>query len=115
MPTLREAENEARKIVNAWSAGAAAVGWVPGSMLILAGADVLLVKDVAKAFGVHSYNLEEVTAAISASASGKVIAGELLSVIPVVGWAIKSGVAGGITKTVGEVLIAYMKDRSPYR
>lgn len=112
--SLSAAEAEARSIVNRWSVGAAAVGWVPGSMLALAAADVKIVKDVAAAFGVQAFHIDEVTAALGASVAGKVIAGELLSLIPVAGWAIKSGVAAGITKTMGETLIAYFRDRSPY-
>lgn len=113
--SLYEAEREARSIVNAWSVGAAGVGWIPGSMLILAGADMELVKDVAKAFGVQSYSFEEVSAAIGASVTGKIVAGEALSLFPGLGWVAKSAVAGSVTKAVGEVIINYMRSRSPYR
>ncbi len=111
---LAQAESEARKVLNLWSAGAAAIGWVPGSMLALAAADVKIVKDVAKAFGVEHYSVEEVTAAVGASVAGKIIAGEALSLFPGFGWAVKSGVAAAVTKTMGETMISYFKRRSPY-
>lgn len=109
---LAIAEIEARRIVNGWSVAAAAVGWVPGSMLLLAAADVKLVNDVARAFNVKSYGLEEVASAMGASVTGKIIAGELLTFIPIVGWAIKSSVAASVTKAMGETLIKYFRTRS---
>jgi len=110
--SLTIAEAEARRIVNAWTAGAAAVGWVPGSMLVLAGMDAKVVHDVARAFDVKSYSVEEVGAAIGASVTGKIVAGELLTLFPGLGWALKSVVAAGITKGLGEALIAYFRQRS---
>jgi uncharacterized protein (DUF697 family) len=114
MKSLSQAESEARKVLNAWSAGAATVGWVPGSMFALAAADAKIVSDIAKAFGVTQYSIEEITAAVGASVTGKVVAGELLSFFPGWGWAIKSGVAAGVTKGMGEAMIKYFKKRSPY-
>jgi uncharacterized protein (DUF697 family) len=113
--TLAEAERQARNIINGWSAAAVGIGWIPGSMLALAAADVKIVNDVAKVFGVTNYAVEEVTAAIGASVTGKVVAGELLSFFPGLGWIVKSAVAGVITKSVGEVIVRYFKDRSSYR
>ena len=112
--SLYEAEEHARNIVNAWAVGATAIGWVPGSMLALMGVDVKLVNDVAKAFGVETYSVEEISTAIGAGVTGKVIAGETLSLFPGLGWVAKSLVAGGVTKGIGEVIIKYMKARSPY-
>jgi uncharacterized protein (DUF697 family) len=84
-------------------------------MLALAAADVKIVNDVAKAFGVTNFSIEEVTAAIGASVTGKVVAGELLSFFPGLGWIAKSAVAGSVTKAVGEIIVRYFKERSPYR
>lgn len=111
--TLQEAEQEARAIVNGWSVGAAAIGWIPGSMFALMGVDAKLTNDVAKAFQVTSYSIEEVTASVGAAVTGKVIAGEALSLFPGLGWIAKSGVAGAVTKGVGETLIRYFRERSP--
>jgi len=112
--SLSEAEKKARNRVNAWTAGAVALGWVPGSMFALAAADVEICREVAKCFGVEHWSAESVSAAIGASVTGKIVAGEALSFIPVLGWAIKAGVAGGITKAVGEAIIAYFRSQSPY-
>lgn len=112
--SLAEAERRARRRVHAWTIGAVAVGWVPGSMLALAAGDVKLCREVAACFGVEHWSAESVSAAIGASIAGKVVAGEALSLIPVFGWAVKSVVAGGITKAVGEAIIAYFKTQSPY-
>lgn len=114
MTTLAEAEKKARQRVNAWTAGATAIGWVPGSMFVLAAGDVKLCREVAECFGVEHWSAESVTAAIGASVTGKVIAGEALSLIPGFGWAVKSVVAGGITKSVGEAIIKYFRSQSPY-
>ena len=114
MTSLAEAEKKARKRVNAWTAGAVAVGWVPGSMFALAAGDVEICREVAACFGVEHWTAESVSAAIGASVTGKIVAGEALSFIPVVGWAIKSAVAGGITKAVGEAIIKYFRSQSPY-
>lgn len=100
--------------VNAWTAGATAVGWVPGSMLALAAADLKICKEVAECFGVTHWSAEAVTAAIGASITGKIVAGEALSLIPGFGWAVKSVVAGGVTKGVGEAIIAYFREQSDY-
>lgn len=114
MSTLAAAEEQARNRVNAWTAGATVVGWVPGSMFLLAAADVRICQEVAECFGVEHWSAESVSAAIGASVTGKIVAGEALSLFPGLGWAIKSFVAGGITKAVGEAIIAYFKSRSPY-
>ena len=45
MPTLSEAEDNARSIVNKFTLGAVGASFVPGSTLILVGADALMVKD----------------------------------------------------------------------
>lgn len=108
-----EAEEKARKIVNNWVAGAAAVSWVPGSTLVLGVADFAMIRAVAKAFGVQEFNMEAVVATIGAGAVGKV-AVEGLSFIPIFGWALKAAIAAGVTKGVGEATIKYFKDRSPY-
>jgi uncharacterized protein (DUF697 family) len=114
MCSLKEAEKKARNRVNAWTTGAVAVGWVPGSMFALAAGDVEICREVADCFEVEHWNAEALTAAIGASVTGKVIAGESLSFFPGVGWAVKSVVAGAVTKAVGEVIIQYFKSQSPY-
>ena len=71
-----------------------------------------MVHDVAKAFEVQHYNIEEITTAIAATVAGKVTADGILSFVPVIGWAVKAGVAGTVTKAAGEYVIKYFKNRS---
>ena len=77
--------------------------------------DAKVVHDVAHAFDVKSYTVEGVAAAVSASVTGKIVAGELLSLFPGIGWALKSVVAGAVTKALGEALISYFHDRCQLR
>jgi uncharacterized protein (DUF697 family) len=83
-------------------------------MFLLAAGDVELCREVAGCFGVEHWSAESVSAAVGASVTGKIVAGESLSLIPVFGWAIKSVVAGTITKAVGDAILAYFKSHSPY-
>jgi uncharacterized protein (DUF697 family) len=112
--TFEEATDNARSLVNKWTAGAAAVSWVPGSTLVLGFADYAMIRAVAEAYGVDTYDKEAVVGVITAASSGK-LAVELLSFIPVFGWIAKAGIAAGITKAVGEAVINYFQERSPYR
>lgn len=108
--SLAGAELRARRRVHAWTIGAVAAAWVPGSMLALPAIDVGLCRDVAACFGVEHWSAESVSAEIGASLAGEVGTWAALSFIPVLRWA----VAGKITKAVGEAIIAYFKARSPY-
>jgi uncharacterized protein (DUF697 family) len=82
-------------------------------MLALAAGDVALCSKVAACFQVTDWSKESVAAALGASVTGKVVAGEALSFVPVIGWAVKSAVASGVTKAVGEGIIAYFRKQSP--
>lgn len=110
--SLAEAESAARSLVNKWALAAGAIGVVPGSTILLAGADVKIIHDVAKAFEVEAYTVEEVLAVIGASIAGKTAADLGLSWFPGIGWLIKGGIAAATTKTAGEVMIRYFKPRS---
>ena len=112
--TLVEAERKARNCINAWATGALAVGWVSGRFLPPTAFDVKICQEVADCFGVKHWSAEAVFATIGASVTGCIVAVEAVSFIPVVGWAIKSAVAGVITKAVGEAIIKYFKAQSPY-
>lgn len=110
--SLAAAEKEARSIVNKWALGAGAISFLPGATLLLGGADIKMIRDVAASFEVRSYNVEEISAAIAATFAGRVAADGLLSFVPVVGWAVKAGVAASVTKGAGEIVIRYFRDRS---
>ena len=81
----RSGGDNARRRVNAWTAGAVALGWMPGSTIALASADVEICREVAHCFGVEHWSAKSLSAAIGASIVGKAIAGEALSFIPVLG------------------------------
>ena len=88
------------------------MGFIPGATLLLAGADVKMVHDVAKAFDVKHYNIKERTAAIAATIAGKTASVALTVWFPVVGWAINADIAGSVTKAAGEIVIAHFKSKS---
>ncbi len=111
MGALADAEKRAKEVVNLWTGGAALVGWIPGSTIFLAGADIKLVNDLARIFEVHGVSAEAVLAAVGASIVGQG-ASEVLSAIPIAGWFIKGAVATGVTKSLGEAVTIYMKERS---
>ena len=113
MKSLNQAEKQARAVVDEWSVAAAALGWLPGSQFFLAGVDLKMIKNVARAFDVESYNATQITATITASVGGKTIAHTLLDFIPGFGGLIKSVTAAGVTKVVGEIVINYFKERTP--
>ena len=110
----REAKVKATEAVNAWSIGFASVAWIPGSHYVMAAGDLTMVIQVGAIFGV---DLDKRAAAslftsVAAPLIGSKIAHSILDFIPVLGWAAKSAVALGVTKTVGEALIAYFNDCS---
>ena len=113
--TLYDAEVQARDIVNGYVAGAASVGWLPGSCVPLTGMQAKMVHDIAACFGVHSYSAQAVLTVVGTNLTGHVAADTLLSLVPGVGWVIKSGIAASITKAAGEIIIEYFRERSPYR
>jgi uncharacterized protein (DUF697 family) len=113
--SLAEAEMEARRIVNDWTMGAAAIGWMPGSSIYLAYNQYEMCEGVARAFGVEEASAEATFSAIAGTVVGRTAADVMLSVIPVVGWAVKAGVAAATTKAIGEGIISHYRDRSPFR
>ena len=111
---LLEAEKRAGDIVNRWVVGATVVGWIPGSMVSLRIPDSKMITDVAEAFGVKDASAEAVYAMVRTSRLSNTVGAEALSLIPVIGWAIKAHAATALAKTIGEKVIAYFRARSPY-
>ena len=114
MMTLAQAESRSRDIVNDWAVAAAAISWIPGSSLALGAADWNMISRVANSFEVHTYSKEGVLGVIGACLTGK-MAAEALSFIPIFGWVAKAAIASGITKAMGEAVIAYFRERSPLK
>ncbi len=105
----RQAREEARSAINKWALGFASVAWFPGSHYLMTAGDVTMVIQIGSIFDV---NLDQTQAGalfttIAAPLIGSKIAHSALDFFPVVGWGIKSAVAAGVTKSVGEALILY--------
>ena len=111
MSDLQSATEKARSIVNKFTLGATGAAFIPGSTLLLAGADVVMVNEIAKAFGCDKVEAEAFIASIAATVAGKTAANALLEFIPLA----KNVVAGVGTKALGEAAIQYFKPKSPYR
>ncbi|MEM6281352.1 MAG: hypothetical protein AAF787_04090 [Chloroflexota bacterium] len=116
MKTKAQAEAEARKIVSDWVKGAVLTGWIPGSALVLTGADYVMMEQVARTFEVAAFDkdhaLQSIGTLAASGAAGGVI-GEAIGVVPVIGWAVKSGMMGAKAHLIGNAIIEYFKERSP--
>jgi hypothetical protein len=116
MKTKYQAEQEARDIVDNWTAGALLTGWIPGSALFLAGADLIMVRQVADAFGVGAFDSDALGAVIAGGTAGGVagaVIAEGVGWIPLVGWGVKSVMMSAKAKVIGEIVIDYFRDLSP--
>ena len=113
--SLQDADREAKKLVNNWTAIGALTGWIPGSSLFLTGADVAMINQVANAYEVNAFDMDHLTGTLS-GAVGSAIAGgviaEFVGVIPLVGWAVKSVGMGAKAKVIGDAVIKYFRERS---
>jgi hypothetical protein len=116
MKTKAQAEASARKIVSDWVKGAVLTGWIPGSALVLTGADYVMLEQVAREFEVESFdkdNAFQSIGTIAASGMAGGVIGEAVGLVPVIGWAVKSGMMGMKAKLIGDATIDYFKKRSP--
>jgi uncharacterized protein (DUF697 family) len=114
--TLAQADREARKIVETWTTGAALTGWIPGSSFFLTAADTAMMNQVANAYDISSFDMEHLTstlAGVIASALAGGLITEVVGLIPIIGWAIKSAAMATKAKIIGEEVIKYFRPRSP--
>ena len=113
--TLQDADRESRKLVNNWTTLAAGTGWIPGSSLFLTGADIAMINQVANAYQVNAFDMNHLNGILS-GAVGSAIAGiviaEVVGVIPLVGWAVKSAGMAAKAKVIGDAVIKYFRERS---
>lgn len=113
--TLQDADREARQLVDNWTTGAALTGWIPGSSFFLTAADTAMIHQVASAYGVSAFDMQNVQSvlggAVASAIAGGVIS-EVVGLIPVVGWAIKSAAMAAKAKVIGEEVIKYFRERS---
>lgn len=116
MRTKSEARQKAKNIVSNWVAGAALTGWIPGSTIFLAGGDMIMIRQVADAYGVGFFDEAAIKAhlgGVVAASVGGIVAGEALNFIPLVGQILKAGALAGKAKIIGEAVIEYFEDISP--
>lgn len=116
MKTIQQAEKEARKIVNNWVLGAALTGWIPGSTLFLGAGDVIMIRQVADAFGIGFINEDAIRAhftGVFGSILGGIVATEALNFIPFIGQVVKAGILAIAKNKIGDYVINYFKERSP--
>ena len=113
--SLQDADRNARKLVANWTTGAALTGWIPGSAFFLTAADTAMIHQVANAYGVNAFDMDHVLSTLS-GAVGSAIAGgviaEVVGMIPLVGWAVKSAAMAAKAKVIGDAVIRYFHERS---
>ena len=113
--SLQDSERNARKLVANWTTGAALTGWIPGSAFFLTAADTAMIHQVANAYGVNAFDMDHLLSTLS-GAVGSAIAGgviaEVVGLIPLVGWAVKSAAMAAKAKVIGDAIIRYFHERS---
>lgn len=114
--SLQDADREARKLVANWTTGAALTGWIPGSAFFLTAADTAMIHQVASAYNVNAFDMDHLLSTLS-GAVGSAIAGgiiaEVVGVIPLVGWAVKSAAMAAKARVIGDAVTSYFRERSP--
>ena len=113
--SLQDADREARKHVNTWTTVAAGTGWIPGSAIFLTGADMAMITQVANAYEVNDFDMDHLKALLGGAVAGVVAGGviaEVVGVIPLVGWAVKSAGMAAKAKAIGDAVIKYFRERS---
>lgn len=116
MKTKTEARQKAQDIVDNWTAGAFLTGWIPGSAIFLTAADAMMIRRVADTFGVGVFDLDAVKAhlgGVLASAVAGGVVSELVGLIPVAGWFVKSCAMAGKAGVIGDAVMDYFEERSP--
>ncbi len=113
--SLQDADREARKLVANWTTGAALTGWIPGSAFFLTAADTAMIHQVASAYGISAFDMNNLLSvlggAVASAIAGGVIS-EVVGIIPIVGWAVKSAAMAAKAKVIGDEVIRYFRERS---
>ena len=71
-----------------------------------------MIRDIAQCYEVHSYDAQAILAVVTSTFAGQVATDVLLSFIPVLGWAAKSGTASATTFVAGAVIADHFEDLS---
>jgi hypothetical protein len=109
-----DAERRSRTLVDRWAKAALFTGWIPGASLALGAADMVMIRQVADAFGVDAFDEDSLKAHLG-GALGSVtgaVAAEAIGVIPLVGWAVKSVTLHIKADTIGKAVIDYFRKQS---
>ena len=113
--TLQDADRESRQLVANWTTGAALTGWIPGSAFFLTAADTAMIHQVASAYEISAFDMDHLTGTlggvVGSAIAGGVIA-EVVGVIPLVGWAVKSAAMAAKAKVIGDAVISYFRERA---
>ena len=112
--TLQDADREARKLVANWTTGAALTGWIPGSAFFLTAADTAMIHQVAGAYGISAFDMDNLMAVLGRAVASAIAGGiitEVVGLIPLVGWAVKSAAMAAKAKVIGDEVIRYFRDR----
>ncbi len=113
--TLQDADREARKLVANWTTGAALTGWIPGSAFFLTAADTAMIHQVASAYGISAFDMNNLLSVLGGAVASAVAGGvitEVVGIIPIVGWAVKSAAMAAKAKVIGDEVIRYFRERS---
>ena len=76
-----------------------------------------MIHQVANAYGVNAFDMDHLLSTLS-GAVGSAIAGgviaEVVGMIPLVGWAVKSAAMAAKAKVIGDAVIHYFRERCDY-
>lgn len=112
-------KQKARKWVNGYAVtggGVAAAAIIPGATTAaLYTLETTMVLHIGRIYKGNDFSREDAVAIVGAAGFmgtvglGAKLAMEGLTFFPVVGWAIKGGIAGSVVKTLGELIIQYFE------
>jgi len=114
--TLEQADREAKKTVQNWTTGAALTGWIPGSSFFLTAADTAMIHQVAGIYEVSAFDMDHLFSTLAGAVASAIAGGlitEVVGLIPIVGWAIKSAAMAAKANVIGEEVMKYFRSRSP--
>jgi hypothetical protein len=111
--TKSGARTRAKKIVDQWTVGLAATGWLPGAGIFSAATDQVMIRQVAECFGVAAG--PEAKSHIAALVGSGLVGGAseaAFAFIPGVGWLVKGILLTAKARLIGEATIKYFESKS---
>lgn len=112
--TKTEAVRRSKTIVNRWAKAALFTGWIPGASFALGAADMVMIRQVADAFGIAAFDEDSLKAHVGGALSSVTgaVAGEVVGMVPLIGWAVKSVALHVKADALGNAIIGYFRERS---